>query len=109
MSASAGVVEACAALADESRWRVLQLVGEEALSASELADRLPISRQAIARHLGVLAGAGLVETEPAGRQVRYRAIGGRLSDLARDLDAIGRGWDRRLDRIKRIAEASPGK
>lgn len=100
----AEVSEMCAALADESRWRILQLIGEEALSASELAQRLPISRQAIARHLGVLADAGLAEPEHAGKQLRYRALGGRLSELARHLDAIGRGWDRRLDRIKAIAE-----
>ena len=99
------VVEVCAALADESRWEILRLVGAEPLSASELAQRLPISRQAIARHLGVLADAGLVEPEPAGRQLRYRALGGRLSELARHLETIGRGWQRRLDAIKAIAES----
>lgn len=94
-----------AALADDSRWQVLQLVGEEELSASELAERLPISRQAIARHLGVLAFAGLVESERTGKQVRYRALGGRLSGLARQLEQIGRGWERRLERIRTIAES----
>lgn len=94
----------CGALSDSSRWQILRLIGEEALSASELADRMPISRQAIARHLGVLADAGLVEPEQAGKQLRYRALGGRLSELARHLEAIGSGWDRRLDRIKAIAE-----
>ena len=94
----------CGALSDESRWQILRMIGEEALSASELAQRLPITRQAIARHLGVLADAGLVEPEHAGRQLRYRALGGRLSELARHLETIGRGWDRRLERIKAIAE-----
>ena len=100
------VVEMCGALADESRWQILQLVGEQSLSASELAQRLPISRQAIARHLGVLADAGLVVPEHAGRQLRYRALGGRLSELARHLETIGRGWERRLDAIKTIAETA---
>lgn len=110
MSASPapGVVEVCGALADDTRWQVLQLVGTEALSASELAERLPVSRQAIARHLGVLAAAGLVEPERAGKQLRYRAIGARLSLLAQQLDAIGRGWDARLERLKAIAEAEEG-
>lgn len=110
MSAAVGLDEVttmCGALADESRWRILQLVGEEALSASELAERLPITRQAIARHLGVLAEAGLVEPERAGKQLRYRALGSRLSVLARQLDTIGRGWDRRLEAIKAIAEEIP--
>lgn len=110
MSASPapGVVGVCGALADDTRWQVLQLVGTEALSASELAERLPVSRQAIARHLGVLAAAGLVEPERAGKQLRYRAIGARLSLLAQQLDAIGRGWDARLERLKAIAEAEAG-
>jgi DNA-binding transcriptional ArsR family regulator len=103
--ATAVVVEVCAALADETRWQILQAVGEQALSASELAERMPISRQAIARHLGVLAEAGLVEPEQAGRQLRYRAVGGRLSELARQLETIGSGWQRRLSAIKAIAES----
>lgn len=102
----ADVAGMCGALADESRWQILRLVGEEALSASELALRLPITRQAIARHLGVLAHAGLVEQERAGKQLRYRALGGRLSELARHLETIGRDWDRRLEHIKHLAEAT---
>jgi len=94
MNAPAPILAACAALADSSRWEILQHIGAEPLSASELAERLPISRQAIARHLTVLADAGLAEPEQAGRQLRYRALGGRLSELARQLDRIGRGWDR---------------
>ena len=99
------VTALCGALADPTRWRILQLLGSDALSASELAERLPVTRQAIAKHLGVLADAGLVEPERAGRQLRYRALGGRLSELARHLDAIGRGWDHRLEAIKRLAES----
>lgn len=104
-TATADVVQLCGALSDESRWQILQAVGDRALSASELAQQLPISRQAIARHLGVLAEAGLVEPEQAGKQIRYRALGGRLSELARHLETIGRGWDRRLSSLKAIAEA----
>jgi DNA-binding transcriptional ArsR family regulator len=91
-------------LADETRWRILSEIGAADLSASALACRLPVSRQAIAKHLAVLADAGLVESVRAGREIRYRALGARLSALANDLDAIGRRWDRRLEVIKRIAE-----
>ncbi|WP_319445928.1 MULTISPECIES: metalloregulator ArsR/SmtB family transcription factor [unclassified Mycobacterium] len=94
----------CAVLADESRWRILSELGRSDLSASALAGRLPISRQAIAKHLAVLADAGLVESVRAGRELRYRALGARLSALADALDAIGRRWDHRLEAIKRIAE-----
>jgi DNA-binding transcriptional ArsR family regulator len=91
-------------LADETRWRILSEIGSTDLSASALAGRLPVSRQAIAKHLAVLAEAGLVESVRAGREIRYRALGARLSALANDLEAIGRRWDRRLEAIKRIAE-----
>lgn len=94
----------CAVLADESRWRILSELGRSDMSASALAGVLPISRQAIAKHLSVLAEAGLVESVRAGRELRYRARGARLSALAGELDAIGRRWDQRLLAIKRIAE-----
>ncbi|WP_051574658.1 helix-turn-helix transcriptional regulator [Mycobacterium sp. URHB0044] len=91
-------------LGDETRWRILSEIGARDLSASALAGRLPVSRQAIAKHLAVLAEAGLVESVRAGREIRYRAIGACLSALAGELETIGRRWDRRLEAIKRIAE-----
>lgn len=99
------VVIVCAALADDSRWRILQLVGENALSASELAEQMSISRQAIARHLSILARAGLVEQCQVGRRLRFTAIGGQLSLLARHLDRVAQGWDERLDRLRILAES----
>ncbi|UFU02016.1 metalloregulator ArsR/SmtB family transcription factor [Ruania suaedae] len=96
----------CAALADETRWQILAALASADLSASELARALPVSRQAIAKHLGVLAAVGLVEqVDPGQRQLRYRAVGAPLSRLAGQLETIGRGWDRRLARIKEIAES----
>lgn len=97
-------VARCAALADETRWEILRSLGQEPLSATELATMLPVSRQAIARHLGVLLEVGLVEQAREGRQLRYRALGQQLTRLARDLETVGRAWDQRLDRLRRIAE-----
>ena len=101
-----GVPAVLAVLADETRWNILTEIGSEDLSASALANRLPISRQAIAKHLVVLSDAGLVESFTVGREIRYRALGARLSMLAGELESIGREWDRRLAAIKRIAERS---
>jgi len=92
------------ALADDTRWKILTRLGEAPASASALARELPVSRQAIVKHLEVLRGAGLVEAEHQGREVVHRAIGGRLSDVARELEEIAAAWDRRLARIKRLAE-----
>lgn len=94
----------CSVLADETRWRILTELGRSDQSASALAGRLPVSRQAIAKHISVLADAGLVESIRAGRELRYRAVGSQLTALADALDDIGKRWDRRLDAIKRIAE-----
>ena len=93
-----------AALADETRWSILTMLGEGDASASALAGRLPVTRQAIARHLAVLEGTGLVEAVRVGREVRYRVIGAQLSATARRLEAIGAAWDRRLATIREIAE-----
>lgn len=96
-----------AALADDTRWAILELLGSEPRSASELATALPVSRQAITKHLAVLEAAGLVDAVREGRSVRHRAIGASLSALADRLDAIGRGWESRLDRLARLAESRP--
>jgi DNA-binding transcriptional ArsR family regulator len=93
-----------AALADETRWSILTLLAEGDASASALAGRLPVTRQAIARHLAVLEGTGLVEAVRVGREVRYRVVGAQLSATARRLEAIGAAWDRRLATIREIAE-----
>jgi len=98
------LVPVFAALGDETRWSILTELGSEDLSASALAQRLPVSRQAIAKHLGALVDVGLVEPVPAGREIRYRALGSRLGELAAQLDQIGAAWDARLGALKRLAE-----
>ncbi len=105
MTATTAAAQQFAALADDTRWAILELLGSEPRSASELARELPVSRQAIAKHLAVLEAAGLVNAVRDGRSVRHRAIGASLSALADRLDAIGRSWDARLDRIAAMAEA----
>lgn len=95
---------AFAALGDDMRWMILQRLGAAPASATSVAASLPISRQAVARHIDLLRQAGLVEAEHHGREVRYRAIGSRISSLARDLDAIAHIWDARLQTIKALAE-----
>ncbi|MFK3672244.1 ArsR/SmtB family transcription factor [Leifsonia aquatica] len=88
------LVPVFAALGDETRWSIL----------GALEGELPVSRQAIAKHLAVLREVGLVEPVRVGREVRFRVLGSELSATARRLDAVGAAWDRRLAEIKRIAE-----
>jgi DNA-binding transcriptional ArsR family regulator len=93
-----------AALGDDTRWAILSRLGEGPASASALAREFPVSRQAIVKHLEVLRAAGLVESEQRGRELVHRALGGRLSDVARQLERIGSAWETRLAAIKRLAE-----
>ena len=95
------------ALADETRWAILQELGRADASASALAARLPVTRQAIAKHLAVLAEVGLVEPLRVGRELRYRALGAKLDETARALEAIGAEWDRRLVALKSLVEGMP--
>ncbi|MCU1401954.1 MAG: putative HTH-type transcriptional regulator YuzN [Microbacteriaceae bacterium] len=98
------LVPVFAALGDETRWSILVALGEGDASASALAGRFPVTRQAIAKHLAVLEEVGLVESLRVGRELRYRVLGAQLSETAQRLDRIGAEWDRRLAAIKRIAE-----
>jgi len=98
------LVPVLAALGDDTRWSILAALGEGDASASALAQRLPVTRQAIAKHLAVLSDVGVVEPVRVGREVRYRVVGATLSATANRLDAIGREWEQRLAAIKEIAE-----
>jgi DNA-binding transcriptional ArsR family regulator len=93
-----------AALADDTRWNLLVRLGKSSASASALAAEFPVSRQAIAKHLAVLEETGLVSSDKVGREVRFTAVGARLSTVARELEGIASGWDRRLAAIKEQAE-----
>jgi DNA-binding transcriptional ArsR family regulator len=98
------LVPTFAALGDETRWAILEALGESDASASALTRRIPVSRQAIAKHLAVLHQVGLVEPVRLGREVQYRLIGSELSQTARRLEAISAEWERRLAVIRDIAE-----
>ena len=101
---TSALVPVFAALGDETRWSILVALGEGDASASALAGRLPVTRQAIAKHLAVLEQVGLVEPIRVGRELRYRVLGAQLGETARRLEQLGVQWDRRLAAIKQIAE-----
>ena len=95
-----------AALADPTRRRVLDAVASHGqATATLIAAELPVSRQAIVKHLAVLQDAGLVTGAREGREVRYAVRPERLDATARWMTALAAEWDARLARIKRLAEA----
>ncbi|MFE7719912.1 ArsR/SmtB family transcription factor [Nocardia rhizosphaerihabitans] len=91
------------ALADPSRRSVLAALASDGPStATDLADRLPITRQAIAKHLALLADAGLVIAEPGERRrVRYRLDSAPMQVAQQFLAALARDWDGPLDALRR--------
>jgi DNA-binding transcriptional ArsR family regulator len=98
-----------AALADPTRRTVLREVAERGpVTATELAARVPVTRQAIAKHLGVLEDAGLVTPSRAGRENRFTATPARLAEAERWLHAEGQAWDGRLARLEAAARARGG-
>ncbi len=102
VEASAGLV--FEALADPTRRAVLRDVAERGpRTATELAAQLPVTRQAVAKHLAVLRAAGLVEPERQGRETRFSATLGPLADAGRWLTRTGADWDDRLERLQRRA------
>jgi DNA-binding transcriptional ArsR family regulator len=89
------------ALADPTRRQLLSSIAEHPATATELAGGLPISRQAVVKHLGALTGAGLLERERAGREVRYRVTPAPLSDAVGWMAHVGAQWDDRLAALER--------
>ena len=94
------------AIGDPTRRRMLDLLlADGEATATSLSAHLPVTRQAVAKHLGVLDRAGLVHVTPAGREMRYRVDDAQFARAVAQLAAVGTAWDARLRRIKQIAEA----
>lgn len=88
------------ALADPTRRRLLSAIAAHPATATELAGELPISRQAVVKHLNTLAEAGLLEREREGREVRYRVTPEPLSDAVTWIAEVGGEWDARLAALR---------
>jgi ArsR family transcriptional regulator, cadmium/lead-responsive transcriptional repressor len=98
--------ELWSAVGDPTRRRMLDLLlSEGSGTATSLSERLPVTRQAVAKHLGVLDRVVLVRATPAGREKRYRVDEAQLACAVAQLASVGSAWDARLQRIKQIAEA----
>lgn len=99
MSASADAV--FDALGDPTRRAVLELVGRTGpATATELAAHLPVTRQAVVKHLDTLRAAGLVESNRTGRDVRYGLTAAPLESAAAWMARVGTTWDARLGRLQ---------
>ena len=94
-----------AALGDPTRLRlVIRLSRGEPLSITELATGTKMTRQAVTKHLHVLAGAGLATASRLGRERRWSLNRRQLAEARIFLDRISRRWDDALARLKSAAE-----
>jgi DNA-binding transcriptional ArsR family regulator len=92
------------ALSDPTRRRIVRALAERpTVTASALAGELPVSRQAIAKHLAALREAGLASAEHAGRETRYRLTPAPFDDAIAWMAATGAQWDERLAKLQRRA------
>lgn len=94
------------AIGDPTRRRMIDLLlAEGSDTATSLSQQLPITRQAVSKHLAVLDRVGLVHTRPVGRERHYQVDEAQLARAVAQLREVGSTWDSRLRRIKEIAEA----
>lgn len=108
MASERAVAEVFFALGDRTRLSVVKKLGTESgMSATALSEGAKVTRQAIAKHLRVLEGAGLVTHEKRGREVLYVLDGGTLIEARAFLDGISAGWDRAIERLRLMVEAPP--
>ena len=105
--ADAELYELWAAIADPTRRRLLDvLLAQQEATATTLARELPVTRQAVAKHLAVLDRAGLVKRGRQGREVRYVVRPQQLDAAARSMASVAARWDERLLAIKQLAESA---
>lgn len=93
------------AIGDPTRRRMLDLLLSGGTgTATSLSEHLPVTRQAVAKHLAVLDRVGLVHAAPAGREKHFRVDEAQLARAVAQLEEVGSSWGSRLQRIKRLAE-----
>jgi DNA-binding transcriptional ArsR family regulator len=96
------------ALADPTRRRMVETLAQgSTVTASALAAELPISRQAVAKHLAALRRARLVRANRVGRETRYSLQAKPLGDAAGWIANVGAEWDERLGDLRRLLESRP--
>jgi DNA-binding transcriptional ArsR family regulator len=90
------------ALSDPTRRQVVQALARSGgLTASAIAADLPVSRQAVTKHLLALRDAGLASATPTGREVRYDLTPAPMAEAVDWMAQTGAAWDERLARLQR--------
>lgn len=96
------------ALGDPTRRHIVESLSRGEASATQLAADLPVTRQAVSKHLTALRDAGLVESRRHGRETLYRVNADPLDDAAVWIVRVGGQWDARLARLRTLLESRRG-
>ena len=90
------------ALGDPTRRHIVEALSRQVASATQLAADLPVTRQAVAKHLAALREAGLVESRRQGRETLYSVNAEPLDAAAAWIVRVGGEWDERLERLRTL-------
>jgi DNA-binding transcriptional ArsR family regulator len=96
------------ALGDPTRRHIVESLSHGEATATQLAADLPVTRQAVSKHLTALRDAGLVESRRHGRETLYRVNAAPLDDAAAWIMRVGGEWDARLARLRTLVESRRG-
>ncbi|MDQ3067612.1 MAG: metalloregulator ArsR/SmtB family transcription factor [Actinomycetota bacterium] len=96
------------ALGDPTRRHIVESLSRQEASATQLASELPVTRQAVSKHLTALKEAGLVEPRKQGRQTLYRLNAEPLEAAAAWIVRVGGEWDERLERLRALVGSRRG-
>jgi DNA-binding transcriptional ArsR family regulator len=102
------VSEVFDALGDPTRRHIVESLSRGEASATQLAADLPVTRQAVAKHLTALREAGVVDSRRQGRETLYRVNAAPLDAAAAWIVRVGGEWDARLDRLRALVESRRG-
>lgn len=95
-------------LGDPTRRQIVEALSRGEASATQLAADLPVTRQAVAKHLTALRAAGLVESRRLGRETLYRVNAAPLDSAVAWIVRVGGEWDARLERLRTLVEGRRG-
>jgi DNA-binding transcriptional ArsR family regulator len=102
---SAATADAFAAIADPTRRGLIETLARGPATATRLAGTLPITRQAVSKHLSVLRQASLVGSRRVGRETVYTLQPEALSEVTAWSERVGRDWDRRLAKLGEVVSS----
>ena len=96
------------ALGDPTRRHIVESLSRQEASATQLASALPVTRQAVTKHLSTLREAGLVDSRRQGRETLYHLNPDPLDAAAAWIVRVGGEWDERLERLRELVRSRRG-